>query len=152
MLKPMNIGPETGSARRSIGNFLTEELTPDWDGLGQLEWAKAMQACPQDPVYHAEGDVWTHTQMVVEALMAAPDWQTLPADTRRVLLVAALLHDVGKPRTTEHLPGNRISSPGHARLGERTAREILWEEDFTLREQICAIVRLHGLTVWALER
>jgi len=111
-----------------------------------------MQACPQDPVYHAEGDVWTHTQMVVEALMAVPDWPTLSADTQRVLLVAALLHDVGKPRTTEHLPGNRISSPGHARLGERMAREILWEEDFTLREQICAIVRLHGLPVWALER
>ena len=35
----------------------------------QLELAKAT---PQHPVYHAEGDVWTHTMMVVEALLAMP--------------------------------------------------------------------------------
>lgn len=148
----MNIGPETGSARRSIGSFLTAELTPDWEFLVQQPWAKAMQTCPQDPIFHAEGDVWTHTRMVVDKLQAAPDFGELSEDTQRVLLVAAILHDIGKPDTTIEFAGNRIGSPGHARLGERMARTILWEEDFDLREQICAIVRLHGQPVWTLER
>ena len=41
----------------------------------QLEQAKTT---PQDPIYHAEGDVWTHTQMVVAELLAellADAWQ-----------------------------------------------------------------------------
>jgi len=36
-----------------------------------LELAKAT---PQDPRYHGEGDVWTHTQMVVDALLALPQY------------------------------------------------------------------------------
>lgn len=35
----------------------------------------ALKNCPQDPIFHAEGDVFTHTKMVVEALMSHPDWQ-----------------------------------------------------------------------------
>ena len=31
-------------------------------------WARAMAACGQDAGWHAEGDVWTHTRMVVAAL------------------------------------------------------------------------------------
>jgi hypothetical protein len=29
------------------------------------QWAKAMADCQQDAEWHAEGDVWTHTRMVV---------------------------------------------------------------------------------------
>lgn len=49
----------------------------------------------------------------------------------------------------------RIQSPGHARRGELTARQILWRDiptPFVLREQIVALVRLHGLPLWLLER
>lgn len=49
----------------------------------------------------------------------------------------------------------RIQSPGHARRGELTARQILWRDIPTpsvLREQIVALVRLHGLPLWLLER
>ena len=34
-------------------------------------WARHMAACPQDPHWHAEGDVWTHTRMVCAELQQA---------------------------------------------------------------------------------
>ena len=38
--------------------------------VDEFPWARQMIDCPQDVLYHAEGDVWTHTQMVVDALLA----------------------------------------------------------------------------------
>ncbi len=43
--------------------------------------------------YHGEGSVWTHTCMVIHQLMKNNEYISLE------LLVAALLHDVGKPYT-----------------------------------------------------
>ncbi|MCZ5895912.1 poly(A) polymerase, partial [Escherichia coli] len=77
-----------------------------------------------------------------------------PAQQQEVLWAAALLHDVEKRSTTVQENG-RIQSPGHARRGELTARQILWRDiptPFVLREQIVALVRLHGLPLWLLER
>jgi hypothetical protein len=41
---------------------------------GRLPAAELAKTTPQNPVYHAEGDVWTHTMMVV-VLLAMPDYQ-----------------------------------------------------------------------------
>ena len=57
----------------------------------QLELAKTT---PQNPVYHAEGDVWTHTMMVVESLLAMPDYQQATRAEQEIVFLAALLHDV----------------------------------------------------------
>tara|TARA_B100000676_G_scaffold194569_1_gene191226 strand:- start:62 stop:214 length:153 start_codon:yes stop_codon:yes gene_type:complete len=40
-------------------------------------WAKAMARCGQDAAWHAEGDVWTHTRMVCEALASLDEWGAL---------------------------------------------------------------------------
>ena len=37
-------------------------------------WARAMAACTQDAAWHAEGDVWTHTRLVVSELERLPEW------------------------------------------------------------------------------
>jgi poly(A) polymerase len=49
-----------------------------------------MHGVQQPPQFHPEGDVWVHTMMLLEQLLAgcAP-----------TLAWAALLHDVGKPAT-----------------------------------------------------
>ena len=39
--------------------------------LERFEWLRALEGCPQDPVYHAEGDVLVHTKMVCERLLFA---------------------------------------------------------------------------------
>ena len=73
----------------------------------------ALQGCPQDPSWHPEGDVWTHTLIVVDqaARIAARDG--LERRDRAVLLFAALCHDLGKPPSTAVLDGH-IRSHGHA--------------------------------------
>ena len=73
----------------------------------------ALQGCPQDPTWHPEGDVWTHTLLVVDqaAQIAARDG--LAGRERAVLLFAALCHDLGKPPSTAFLDGH-IRSYGHA--------------------------------------
>lgn len=50
------------------------------------------------------------------------------------------------------MENGRISSPRHAKVGEKIVREILWNADFNFRENVCALVRLHGLPIWGLER
>ncbi|MCE6983514.1 metal-dependent phosphohydrolase, partial [Pseudomonas frederiksbergensis] len=83
---------------------------------------------PQDPVYHQEGDVWTHTMMVVDALLADPAYQRASPDQQFVLFYAALLHDIAKPSCTviDEITG-KIGQPGHSRRGAVDARILLWQ-------------------------
>jgi predicted kinase len=110
-----------------------------------------MQDCPQEPEYHAEGDVWTHTRMVVDCLLAESAYADLKVEEQTIMLHAAILHDVAKPACTV-IENGQIRSPRHAVVGERLAREILWDHDFNYREKVCALVRLHGLPVWGINR
>ncbi|MBT1707185.1 AAA family ATPase [Fulvivirgaceae bacterium PWU5] len=127
----------------------------DWSTLEQtFSWAADMQHVPQDSIHHAEGDVAIHTRMVLEALQAMPQYQLLSPQQQQILWAAALLHDVEKRSTTQQ-EGDRITAPGHARRGERTAREILYTQvstPFVIREQVAALVRYHGLPLWILEK
>lgn len=80
-----------------------------------LELAKTT---PQDPRYHGEGDVWTHTKMVVEALLALPQYQTADRADQEIVFLAALLHDIAKHSTTVIDPvTGAIGQPGHSRKG-----------------------------------
>ncbi len=74
----------------------------------------ALEGGLQPAEYHPEGDVWTHTLGVVE---------NLPPDAGTELALAALLHDVGKPRAARERSG-RIGFPGHQEVGARLAEEI----------------------------
>jgi predicted kinase len=113
-----------------------------------------LRGCPQDPVHHAEGDVWVHTRMVCEELAALPAWRALPEEDRAVLFAAAVLHDVGKPERTRTEPDGRISSRGHSRRGSILARRYLWETGFpfALRERVASLVRYHQVPYFLLDR
>ncbi|MEZ4955324.1 MAG: AAA family ATPase [Saprospiraceae bacterium] len=147
----MSIGPKIGKGRSSgLKNWITNQL-PSWDELRQTDWFGPLYDCPQNPDYHAEGDVGVHTEMVVEALLQLPEYQALFAQEKKLLLATALFHDVAKPACLV-IENGKVSSPRHAKVGEKMTREILWEEDFTFRETVCSLVRLHGLPIWALEK
>lgn len=113
----------------------------------------ALATTPQDPVYHAEGDVWTHTKMVVEALINSPPYAGASAEERFILFYTALLHDISKPDTTviDEVSG-KISQPGHSRRGAIDARILLWRAGvpFNLRETICRIISVHQVPFFAL--
>ena len=73
-----------------------------------------MKGTEQPAEFHPEGDVWTHTLLMLEQL-----------DRRSgVLALGVLLHDVGKPSTMTHEPGDRIRFNGHDRVGAKMAVEI----------------------------
>ena len=130
-------------------------LELDWAALNRAwSWIRAMRGCPQDPIFHAEGDVWTHVRMVCEELLAMSSWRALGDEARDLVFAAALLHDVGKPACTRREEGGRVSSRGHSRRGSLMARRILWELEvpFATREAICWMVRYHQAPFWLLER
>lgn len=89
----------------------------------------ALRGQEQPPQFHPEGDVWTHTIMMLNAMRPEPN--TLaelgptvrqPPDLR--LAYAVLLHDVGKPGTAKFVE-NRIRFDCHASVGATMAEEIL---------------------------
>ena len=88
----------------------------------------ALDGCPQDPEWHPEGDVFTHTAHCCDALAKDPEWQNSAAPRRRALMLATLLHDVGKPACTrqEEKKGSlRWVSPGHEPAGVAPAETFL---------------------------
>jgi poly(A) polymerase len=69
---------------------------------------------PHGPPAAPTGDLWGHTLKVLEHL---------PAGASFVLALAALLHDVGKPRTVGRTP-DRYTFHGHEHVGRRMAGAI----------------------------
>ncbi len=73
--------------------------------------------CQQPPEWHPEGDVYTHTRIMLEMLAD---------DAPLELCLAVLLHDIAKPPTrTYDADAGRIRFNGHDALGAAMAREIL---------------------------
>jgi tRNA nucleotidyltransferase (CCA-adding enzyme) len=76
----------------------------------------ALVEVAQDPEWHPEGDVFTHTAHALDALVQLPDWLHADPETRAVLSFAVLGHDFGKATCTqiaERRGRPRIISPGH---------------------------------------
>jgi len=85
----------------------------------------ALQGVEQPAEFHPEGDVFTHTRMMLDDLPAAPGI---------VLAFAVLLHDVGKPSTFVRAP-DRIRFNDHDIVGQAMAEQILRRLRFS-NEQI----------------
>ena len=88
-----------------------------------------MRGCAQSPEHHPEGDVWVHTRLLLTHLK----------NPSPVLALSALLHDVGKPRTSRTEPSGRIRFFGHEGVGARMAEEILRRLRFS-NDDVGAIV------------
>lgn len=132
----------------------------NWEKLWeQFSWLKSMEGTLQDPIFHGEGDVLTHTKKVCESLTCLIEWRHLREPERFVLFAAALLHDIAKPICTRVDSDGHFTSKGHALKGELIAREIIYKEQgfnykmpYELREMIVKLVRYHGLPLFFLEK
>ena len=76
-----------------------------------------LQGCEQPPQFHPEGDVFIHTRLMLSLL---PEEVSLP------LVLAVLLHDIGKPATyTYDEEDQRIRFNGHDKVGADMTEIIL---------------------------
>ncbi|HVY94135.1 MAG TPA: CCA tRNA nucleotidyltransferase [Bryobacteraceae bacterium] len=120
-LAPSIHGISAERIRDEISRILTEggarrgfELL-DSSGLLQeiLPEVSALKGVEQPPAFHPEGDVWTHTLIMLEGL------KNPPLD----LALGVLLHDIGKPATFRM--ADRIRFDGHVEKGVEIAHRIL---------------------------
>lgn len=128
---------------------------PAWDvfleAFPPLQLAREV---PQSPRYHGEGDVWTHTKMVVRSLLDHPEYAELPRDAQETVFLAALLHDVAKHRTTVIDPATgEIKHPWHSQKGAIDARALLWDlaMPFAQWEAVCRLIGVHQVPFWLFE-
>ncbi|HUL54277.1 MAG TPA: polynucleotide adenylyltransferase [Opitutaceae bacterium] len=140
----LTLAPATAALCRSMADtyreLAVERVWGEWDKwavksvtpsrglivLDQTGWLAhfpeiaAMAGVPQDPEWHPEGDVLTHTRLCLDALAGLPAWRESDPARRRYLLFGVLAHDFGKPATTvqaERHGVQRWLSPGHEEAG-----------------------------------
>ena len=119
------LAPETATLCRSIvdtaSELPVERIWGEWDKwatkaakpslgirvLKQTGWLRhfpevaALDGVPQEPEWHPEGDVLTHTNHCLDALVGLPSWRSGDLPMRRLLSFSVLAHDFGKPTTTK---------------------------------------------------
>jgi len=104
-----------------------------------------MMGCEQEPHWHPEGDVWEHTLQVCDQAANLCTRNELDDETRTLLVLSSLCHDVGKPDTSFVNDEGRICSPGHAEVGVDISRAFLQKIATPLRltELILPLVKEH---------
>jgi poly(A) polymerase len=122
-----------GAARRGFELLDETRLLPEL-----LPEIARMKGVEQPPQFHPEGDVWTHTLLMLAEL---------PARCSPTLAWGVLLHDVGKPPTftPPSGPDGRIRFDEHVEVGTRMAEEICRRLRFSNDDtaQIASLVANH---------
>jgi len=107
---------------------------------------KRLIGVTQDPVWHPEGDVFVHTQLVIDVARQLID--ELPYAKKVTIMLAALAHDFGKPATTKFQDGH-WRSLGHAEAGVGATERFLDRlnihtiDNYDVRAQVVALVKDH---------
>lgn len=100
---------------------------PILEGLSQV---------PQNPRWHPEGDVWTHTLLVIE---------NLPLKATFAMALSALFHDVGKLTATVIQESGQITAYGHENDSKKITSEILDElkVESKLKNEVLFLIARH---------
>jgi tRNA nucleotidyltransferase (CCA-adding enzyme) len=100
-------------------------IFPELEGLDKVE---------QDPIYHKEGDVLTHTKLVLAGLPKTPEF-----------FFAGLFHDVGKKDTTVVQDNGRITAYGHEKVSADVVSNVLrrLKVSNSFHDEVVFLVRHH---------
>ena len=147
---------QNGDYKHTLNYSFLKNLLPCTENNFKLDWndiekifpdlVVAMKNTPQEKDYHAEGDVWTHTKMVVEALLDNSEYRNLPYKEQEIMFWTVLFHDIGKPGVTRrNEENNRITSRGHSKRGAQDSRLLMWYAGFPpeIRESVARIIMVH---------
>ncbi|MBI5466441.1 MAG: HD domain-containing protein [Candidatus Kerfeldbacteria bacterium] len=118
LLKALVAAPAAAISLFEKTGFLTEFL-PE---------VAAMKSVPQPPEFHSEGDVYKHTLLALRTF-TTPAWKIFfdQAKPSLSVIVATLLHDIGKPltiKTPAQHGTDRIRTDGHDTAGAKLIPDI----------------------------
>ncbi len=118
----------------AIDTGLADEFLPELPSM-RLE---------QDPI-HRHKDVLTHTLAVVENVRPLLDAEGDPTFDFRLTRLAALFHDVGKPRTRGYQKGKGVTFHHHDAVGARMTRKRMEALRYSTHdtEAVTELVALH---------
>ena len=121
-----------------VDTGLAEQFLPELPAM-RLEY---------DPI-HRHKDVLTHTIAVVENVRPPDEYASVASGERRsfdlrLTRLAALFHDVGKPRTRGYQQGKGTTFHHHDAVGARMARKRLTALRYS-REDVAAVTELVAL-------
>ncbi len=117
------------------------------DFLRRVGWTRyfpeleALIDTPQDPEWHPEGDVWTHTLHCMDAFAK----ERIGCEREDLVVgLGVLCHDFGKPASTVFERG-RWRSPGHDVQGEKLTRRFVQRlsNQKGLAKEAAALTRWH---------
>jgi len=90
----------------------------DCGWIATLPELAALDGCEQDPEFHPEGDTFVHTALTADEAVRIANEEGLSVDERRMLTLAAISHDLGKPKTLTNESGS-WRTPGHAQKASK---------------------------------
>ncbi|NDG95903.1 MAG: CCA tRNA nucleotidyltransferase, partial [Actinobacteria bacterium] len=95
--------------------------------------------------HHHHKDVYEHTLTVLEQAITLESVHEPTCEPDLTLRLAALLHDIGKPKTRKFEAGGRVSFHHHevvgARMTKKRMRELRYPNDLT--DDVAKLVELH---------
>lgn len=115
-------------AEKGIHHDLLFKFLRDTTLIDYYPMLKRLKETPQDVIYHPEGDVEIHTTQCLRYMDKVIEREKIYGREKMTLVMSILLHDIGKPDTTEEkMKRGRITitSEGHEALGGKMAIEFL---------------------------
>jgi poly(A) polymerase len=109
-------------------------------GLAELVLPELPRLAMQTDPEHHHKDVYQHTLAVLENAIRLE-----PSEPDLVLRLAALLHDIGKPKTRRYEDDGGVSFHHHEVVGAKMARERLGALKYSreVTDSVCKLVELH---------
>jgi poly(A) polymerase len=114
-------------------------------GLAQLVLPELPALALEVDEHHRHKDVYEHTLQVLERAIALESTHEPVTGPDFVLRFAALMHDVGKPRTRRFEDDGRVSFHHHEVVGARITRKRMQALRFSndVTDEVCRLVELH---------
>jgi poly(A) polymerase len=143
---------EIVSAERITAELTKLMLTPDpalgvdvlvQTGVAERVLPEVSRLRMEADEHHRHKDVYQHSLTVLRQAIALEPRYGLEADL--VVRLAALLHDIGKPKTRDLLPGGRVAFHLHEVVGARLTRQRLTALRFPneVVRDVSRLVELH---------
>ena len=105
-------------------------LEVNWDLIVTIPEFKRLQDTPQSNIWHKEGDVFKHTQLVTNQMIEELTLNDVEKTSKYYMLMvaSALCHDLGKATTTRwDETKNDYACKNHGAEGARITRKLFYD-------------------------